>query len=76
MQHTTLVDSLMGTNHSLQHIDQKTTKISNDYIDMYLQKKNVLFVVDKRDVERKKVYNNLKTAMHYLQKQSVEDDDN
>ena len=37
---------------------------------MYVQKKNVLLVVDKRDDQRKKIYSGLKTAMHYLQRQA------
>lgn len=67
-QSQSLIDSLAGEEPETMIIDDKTTKLSNEYIDMYVQKKNVLLVVDKRDDQRKKIYNGLKTAMHYLQK--------
>jgi hypothetical protein len=66
MQGNSIVDSLMGDRHEVLKISPQTTKLSNEYIDMYLEKKQVLCVVDKRDMERQKVYNSLRTALHYL----------
>jgi ABC-type ATPase involved in cell division len=56
----------LDTNPTECIIGQDITKLSNAFFDMYIRKKNVLFVVDKRDLTKKKVYSNIAIAMHHL----------
>lgn len=42
-------------------------RVSNGKIDFYLRNRKIIMVVDKRDRKIKRIYNDMKTARHYLQ---------
>lgn len=61
-----LFTELFGAEPSRDLVGQDVVKFSNTYFEMYIKKKNVLFIVDKRDRSKKRIYANLSTAIHHL----------
>ena len=60
------INSIFGLHPQKTVIDEDTIKYTNDTFDMYLRKNTILFVVDKRDQGKKRIYANFRTAKHYL----------
>jgi hypothetical protein len=62
-----IIESIFGNHPQAHSLTGDITKFTNEYIDLYVKKKNnIILLVDKRDLNKKRVYANLSIALHNL----------
>lgn len=63
-----VADSLFGTSYDAHYLSGDILKLYNREFELFIKKKTILFIIDKRNVHMKKVYKDVKLGHEAIMK--------